>query len=180
MADCISVTFERQKNDRKADTVTQWRTLDELLCPVKIWALLTRRILSYKGANKNSPISLVKHKSQIINITGEMITDLCHDGVVAIGETKLGIRRSEVGTRSIHSGAVMTIYLAGVPVFLIMLIGRWSSTAFLKYIRKQAQEFSQGVSSKMIEVQSFKYVQNPTETNPMENIVGDLFSLLMG
>jgi len=140
--------------------------------PSKNWASLTRRILS--------PISLVKHKSQIINITREMIADLCRDGVVAIGKTKLGIRRSEIGTRSICPGAVMAMYLARVPVFLIMLIGKWSSTAFLKYIRKQVQEFSQGISSKMIEVQSFKHVQNPTETNPMENIVGDSFSLLMG
>jgi hypothetical protein len=180
LADCVSVTFERQKIDRKADTVTQWRTSDELLCPVKIWASLTRRILSYKGANKNSPISLVKHKSQIINITGEMIADLCRDGVVVIGETKLGICKSEIGTRSIRSGAAMAMYLAGVPVFSIMLICRWSSTTFLKYIRKQVQEFLPGISSKMIEVQSFKHVQNPTETNPMENIVGDSFSLLMG
>jgi len=122
LADCVSVTFERQKNDRKADAVTQWWTSDELLCPVKIWTSLTRRILSYKGPNKNSPISLVKHMSQIINITGEMIADLCRDGVVAIGETKLGIRRSEIGTRSIRSGAAMAMYLDGVPVFSIMLI----------------------------------------------------------
>jgi hypothetical protein len=180
LAGCVSVTFEWQKKDRKADTVTQWRTSDELLCPVKIWALLTRRILSYKGANKNSPISLVKHKSQIINKTGEMTADLCRDGVVVIGETKLGIHRSEIETRSICSGAAMAMYLAGVPVFSIMLIGRWSSTVFLKYIRKQVQEFSQGISSKMIEVKSFKHVQNPTETNPMENIVDDSFSLLVG
>jgi hypothetical protein len=150
------------------------------LCPVKIWALIIRRILSYKRANKNSPVSLLKHKSKIINITGEMIADLCRDGVITIRETKLGIRRSEIGTRSIRSGAAMAMYLAGVPVFLIMLIGRWSSTAFLKYIRKQVQEFSQGISSKVIEVQTFKHVQNPTETNPMENIVGNLFLLLMG
>ncbi len=74
----------------------------------------------------------------------------------------------------------MAMYLTGVSVFSIMLIGRWSSTAFLKYIQKQVQEFSQGISSKMIEVQTFKHIQNPTETNPMENMVGDLFSLLMG
>jgi hypothetical protein len=36
LVDCVSVTFERQKNNRKADTVTQWRTSDELLCQVKI------------------------------------------------------------------------------------------------------------------------------------------------
>ena len=90
-------------------------------------------------------------KSQIINITREMIADLCRDGVVVIGETKLGICKSEIRTRSIRSGAALAMYLAGVPVFSIMLICRWSSTAFLKYIRKQVQEFSQGISSKMIE-----------------------------
>jgi hypothetical protein len=87
------------------------------------------------GANKNSPVSLVKHKSQIINVTGEMIANLCRDGVVTIRETKLDI---EIGTRSICPGAAMAMYLAGVPVFSIMLlIGRWTSTAFLKYNRKQ-------------------------------------------
>ena len=136
--------------------------------------------MSYKETNKNSPVSLVKHKSQIINVTGEMIANLCHGGVVTIGEIKLGIRRPETGTRSIRSGAAIDMYLAGVSVFLIMLIGRWSSTAFLKYIRKQIQEFLQCVSSKMIEVQSFKHVKNLIEMSPMENIVGYLFSLLMG
>jgi hypothetical protein len=74
----------------------------------------------------------------------------------------------------------MAMYLTGIPVFSIMLIERWSSTSFLKYIRKQVQEFLQGISSKTIEVQSFKHVKNPTETNPMENIGGNSFSLLMG
>ena len=66
--------------------------------------------------------------------------------VFTIGKTKLGICLSEFGTRSIHSGEVMAMYLAGVPIFSIMLIGRWSSTAFLKCIRKQVQEISQCAS----------------------------------
>ena len=180
LGDCVLITFERQKNDRKASTVTQWQTADKLLCPLKIWASLIRRILSYKGTNKNSPVSLAKHNNKIINVTGEMIADLCRNGVVTIGETKLGILRSKIGTKSICSGAAMAMYLSGVPVFSIMLIRRWSSTAFLKYIWKQVQEFSQWISSKMIEVRTLKHVQNPTETNPMENIVGNLFLLLMG
>jgi hypothetical protein len=61
-----------------------------------------------------------------------------------------------------------------------MLVRRWSSTAFLKNISKQVQEFLHGISIKMIEIQSFKHVHNPTDMNPMENIVGDLFLLLMG
>jgi hypothetical protein len=66
-----------------------------------------------------------------------MISNLIKDGVVAIGKAKLGILCSEVGTHSIR--AAMSMYLTGAPIFSIMLIGCWSSTAFLKNIRKQVQ-----------------------------------------
>jgi hypothetical protein len=44
----------------------------------------------------------------------------------------------------------MTMFLGGCPVFLIMMIVRWSSNAFLRYIRKQAKEFNHNVSRKML------------------------------
>ncbi len=109
-----------------------------------------------------------------------MVSNLLKDGVVAINKTKLGIQCSEVGTNSIRSGTAMAMYLVGVPIFSIMLIGRWSSLAFLKYIRKQVQEFSRDISSKMIKVQSFKHINNPTTPNTTDSIVGNLSLLLMG
>jgi hypothetical protein len=108
-----------------------------------------------------------------------MIVNLIRDGIVTIGETKLGINWSEIGSKSIRSGAAMAMYLAGTLVFMIMLVGHWPSTAFLKYIRKQVQEFLHGISLKMIEIQSFRHVQNSAATNPVENIVGDSFLLLI-
>jgi hypothetical protein len=170
------MTKEQQKG---GDTVTQWKTNNVSLCPVKIWTSIVTRIGSHKVTNANSPVSLAKHGNKIISITSEMIMNLIRNGVVTIGETKLGIVRSKIGSKSIRSGAAMAMYLAGTPVFSIMLAGHWSSTAFLKYIQKQVQEFLHGISSKMIEIQSFKHIQNSTATNPMENIVGDLFLLLM-
>jgi hypothetical protein len=56
---------------------------------------------------------------------------------------KLGILRSEVGTHSICSGAVMAMYLAGVPIFSIMLIGCWPSLAFLKHQKASSRILSQ-------------------------------------
>jgi hypothetical protein len=41
------------------------------------------------------------------------------------------------------------------------------------------KETSTGVYLKMIKVQLFKHIQNKTETNPMKNIVGNSFLLLM-
>ncbi len=68
-------------------------------------------------------------KKGVINVTADMIADVCRDGVVEIGETKLGILRSEIATRSLRSGAAMAMHLDEVPVFSIMLVGRWSSTS---------------------------------------------------
>jgi hypothetical protein len=99
------------------------------MCPIKLWASIVTRILTYEGSNTNSPVSLARHSNKTISITSEMVANLLKDGVVAIGETKLGIQCHEIGTHSIRSG-------------FLMLIGRWSSLAFLKYIRKQVQEFS--------------------------------------
>ncbi len=122
LADCVSITFERQKNDRKSDTETQWRTDNPIMCPVKLWASIVKRILTYKGTNRDSPVSLALHRNSTISITSEMVASLLKDGVVAIGKTKLGIHWSEVGTHLIQSGAEMAMYLAGVRVFSIMVI----------------------------------------------------------
>ncbi len=158
LVDCVSITFEQQKNDKKSDTVTHWRTADPIVCPIKLWTSIITQILSYNRTNKDSLVSFAQHRNKIISITSEMISNLIKDGVVAIGETKLGILHSKVGMHLIHSGATMAMYLVGVPIFSIMLTGCWSSLAFLKYIRKQAQKFSHGISLKMIEIQSFKHI----------------------
>ena len=47
------------------------------------------------------------------------------------------------------------MYLNGVWTFTIMLQGRWSSDAFLTYIRKQVKEFSSNVSHQMIQHNAF-------------------------
>jgi hypothetical protein len=87
---------------------------------------------------------------QLKDITSKMILDCLRAVVHHIGEATLGFKVMEIGTHSIRSGAAMAMYLANVPVFTIMLIGRWSSDAFLCYICRQVQEFSLGVSSRMI------------------------------
>ena len=68
------------------------------MCPVKLWASIFTRILSFKGTNQDSPVSLAQHRDNTISITSEMVANLLKYGIVAIGEAKLGIHRSEVGT----------------------------------------------------------------------------------
>ena len=59
----------------------------------------------------------------------------------------------------IRLGAAMAMYLGECPVvFMIMLIGRWSSDAFLRYIRKQVMEFSQNVAKSILSCQNFRHI----------------------
>jgi len=52
----------------------------------------------------------------------------------------------------------MAMFLGGCPVFLIMMIGRWSCDAFLRYIHKQVEEFNHGVSQKMLTHMLHKHI----------------------
>jgi len=54
------------------------------------------------------------------------------------------------------------MYINGVPVYTIMLLGCWSSDAFLRYIRKPVESFGSGVSSKIIMTSRFLHVSHST------------------
>jgi len=131
LADSVSITFIFQKNDERDATVTQHRTLDPLLCPVKAWAGIVQRILSY-GCGPKTEVNTVRlENGNLVQVTSKQLLERLHHVIRFIGEAELGYKAEEMGTHSIRSGAAMSMYLAGVPVFTIMLIGRWSSDAFV-------------------------------------------------
>jgi hypothetical protein len=76
----------------------------------------------------------------------------------AVGNAHLGFEPSKMGTHSLCSGAAMDMYLTGVPGYTIMLIGRWSSNAFLCYIRKQVEQFLQHIAKQMLTFRSFQTI----------------------
>ena len=65
-----------------------------------------------------------------------------------IGQNQLGFSKEDIGLHSIRSGGAMAIFLSGVSSIIIKRIGRWSSEAFLEYIREQIEKFTAGVSQK--------------------------------
>ena len=151
LTDCIAITFEFQKNDERNATVTMHRTRDPTLGPVKAWAAVIRHILSYDGTGPDTPVNTVHlENGTMIEVTSKMLLKQICAAISFFGEAELGYSMGNVGTHSIRSGAAMAMYLARVPVFTIMLIGCWSSDAFLHYIHCQVQEFSAGVSSRML------------------------------
>ena len=86
------------------------------------------------------------------------------DAIIAIREDVLHIKKSEIGTHLIRSGAAMAMFLSDCSVCQIMMIGRWSSSAFLRYIRKQVEQFSHNVSKQMTSQMFHRHI--PTYTTP--------------
>jgi len=147
-----------QKNEQKHETIIHGRTDDPVLCPVKQWALLVNRICSNQGTTDNTQVSTVWCHDRREQITSCQVITSLRAACATIGSTRLGFEPKEIGTHSLLSGAAMEMYLAAVPVYTIMLIGRWSSDAFLRYIRKQVEQFSKDVAQKMLPHRSFRTI----------------------
>ena len=166
-ADTVSITFEFQKNSERDITVTQPRS-GKTLCPVITWGKIIHRILTYKGSTESTPVNTVFIGSKRHYVTAnEMFKHIRH---TVDNSSGLGFSGNDVGTHSIRSSFAMALYLARRPVSTIMLLGRWSSDAFLLYIRRQVQEFSKGVSRDMIDHNQFytipELVEDDDRLNP--------------
>ena len=87
-----------------------------------------------------------KTGTQATTITaGEVLVHL-RAAAIQYGEARLGFSASRFGTHSLRAGATMAVFLAGVPVETIQLIGRWRSQTFMRYIRIQVQQMTKGVA----------------------------------
>ncbi len=174
-ADAISITFNYQKTDVRDATITIYQTNQTILCPVRAWAAIVQSIKNLPGSTKNTPVcslfqpatqSTPDNPGKFVQVTGKEMTTLIRKAVADMGTERLSFKPEECGTHSIRSADAMAMHMAGVPAYTIMLIGRWSSNAFLRYIRRQVQEFSAGVSSKMLLTDEFFAVSGITPRDP--------------
>ena len=159
--DYVYITYESQKNDSKNDSVGMYRSkTKEKYDSVTVWAAIVTRIWSYEGTTMDSKVNTYQYRNSqgklvTTEISSSRIRTKLRVAVKMMGKGALGFDSSECGLHSIRSGAAMALFLAGVPVLTIMIIGRWRSDAFLRYIRKQVAMFSQNLTDKMLQVNSF-------------------------
>ena len=154
-ADSVAITFEFQKNDVKWDTVPMSSSNDDTLCPVKAWAAIVQRLWLIPGTTPDTPVNTVFIAGAQFEITSDLILGALRAVVDDLGQGILGYSKEEIGTHSLRSGCAMAMHLAGIPVYMMMLIGRWSSEAFMVYIQRQVKEFATNVSAKMIQQKPF-------------------------
>ena len=78
--------------------------------------------------------------------------------VDTMGDFNLGFSSKDIGTHSIRSGGAMALCLTKTEVYTIKLLVRWKSDSFMKYLRKQVQQFLSDISTRMIENEHFNHV----------------------
>jgi hypothetical protein len=152
----VTLTFEFQKRDVRNDIISHRRSYDLQgkgeMCPVRAAAAIVRRISTYDippAKLADTQINLV-WSGDMLSIPSTIFLQKIRWVVDSLGQEKLGLTSADVGTHSNRSGGAMGMFLVGTPVYTIMLMGRWSSDAFMRYIRKQVLQLSHGISTKML------------------------------
>ncbi len=156
LADTVSITFRKQKNRDNGTTITQHRNDrpgQEDICPVRTLADLVSRIRGYgrQPENANPGINAWAETAddETKHLSSTAVLEQLRTATRAIGERRLGFEAADIGTHSIRSGAAMAMYLAGVKVETIQMIGRWRSRSFMRYLRIQVPETTRGVATRM-------------------------------
>ena len=131
------------------------RSVNSALCPVRARSDIVHRILGYPGTNADTTVNKIFLAVKLMTINSSTVRKKLHSTAEKVCEYRLGFHPDDIGDHSICSGAAMAMYLDRIPTFAIMLIGSWSSDAFLRYIRKQVEKFTHNVSRHMLQHDSF-------------------------
>ena len=167
----VWVLFEDQENGEKFDSRTQGRSGQNLLCPVWCFARAITRVRKYvPGANDQTLLSSIRCKSYrgdyiYSDYTLWFIKRICSQ---CGGARSFGFDESEIGNKSIRSGAAMSLFLMNHSTDKIMVLGRWKSKAFLDYIRPQIIEWSTCLSKDMVSFDSFSKLISSTKRSIQE------------
>ena len=129
--------------------ITQHATGKDI-CPVKAWKYICKEATKKKGPKRRT---VNWHPTG--EITYKDIEHTIKSTAASLQEKFPSMNPDEFGTHSVRCGAALAMYLSGTAVIDIMLQGRWSSDAFLLYIKRQVLERSSGISSNMIKTDNF-------------------------
>jgi hypothetical protein len=158
----VSITFEFQKKEVRNDTISHQLSGDKIeqgeMFPVKAAIAIILCIVEYDlppDKLRDTKINYLQFEGKGFSIPSSLILQRIRQVVASLGQELLGFTPEEVGTHSNRSGGAMGMFLAGTPVYTIMLMGRWSSDSFMRYIRKQVLSLSHGIATKMLTYERF-------------------------
>ncbi len=121
------------------------------------------RTLAIPGSSINTTLNPYISGKHVYGLTLDTALQRLQQKATHIGYKRLGFQPSDIGLHSLCASAAMAMVLAGVPTYMVILIERWRSDAFLTYICKQVAKFSSTVSCCMITITTFFHP--PDKTN---------------
>jgi hypothetical protein len=163
----VTVTFRNQKNGTKMDSQTQRHTNDPLVCPIIHYATLIQRIhrtvANASGSTTINTISTGDGRTGLI--ANSYVLKILHSTCYTFGgKPTFGFDPHEIGNKSVRFGAAMALFINDISTAKIMILGRWSSEAFLVYIRPKVLKWTNSKSRDMIAVDSFFDIQTNHRT----------------
>lgn len=166
----VRITFQQQKNNHKNETRVHQRSGDNVLCPVRAWASTIARIVTSPGTGPHTTVNFVYNPQQPLPHRSCYLTQKATNTILRstcnLIKPPLGYAASDIGSHSIRSGAAMALFLSKNSVASIMKTGRWSSNAFLDYIRPQVNEWSDDLAASMVRIHDFHHNPHPQPCNP--------------
>jgi hypothetical protein len=166
----MTVCFVDQKNGTRMDRWSQ-RTTGLAICPVRAWARICQRVRETVPGASGQPYAFrIGHEDGKIDISSERITRLLRLTNEVYGPIKgYGCESKDLGTRSICLGGAMALFLMEHSVEKIKILGRWSSDAFMVYIRPQVLEWTNIMARDMALAGNYRdlsyHDRNPRRSN---------------
>jgi hypothetical protein len=153
----VTVKFTLQKSKLKGEKRTHKASGNPVLCPVRSAASLIRRIYAtVPGACGTTTINTMFLSGETFRLKAAYLLNQIRSTCTLGGGTEVfGFEANEIGTKSLRSGAAMALFLMDYSEDRIMILGRWSSNAFMVYIRPQVLEWTNNMSNDMIHHDSF-------------------------
>ena len=153
LSDAVTLDFEFQKADRRDESVTQTRSGDPIFCPVIAAAKRVKHM--QKGVDNGSlsndsfVFTYIEDTGKIGHFTSKIAITLLRAAVAQTDYEAIGLTLPRIGLHSLRTSAAMAMYINKIPVDTIKLLGRWSSDAFLRYIRPHTEQFNLNVAQIM-------------------------------
>jgi hypothetical protein len=174
----VTVTFVDQKNGLKMDVRTQQKTGDPVLCPVlQAHALISRIRRLVPNYDDTTTLNTLHLAGRTVSLSSTYLLRQIRQTCKACGGKKaFGFDPKDIGTHSLRSGGAMALFLNDHPVHKLMIFGRWSSDAFLAYIRPQVLEWTNNMSRDMIRHDSFLDASDTRRTHGEDPRVREPFN----
>ena len=135
------------------DVRTHSKSGDRTLCPVLIWSRICKRV-SKETSNPRTKVFTLLRGERRLDISSERIVRAMKSIGRTVSNRHPGINVEKIGSRSIRSGAAMALFIKDHHPERIKILGRWSSDAFLVYIRPQVLEWTNLMSRDMVSSQT--------------------------